>query len=139
MVPKPSLFPLSPVYSLCTTYCALLFESLSPNSETFTGGWKVNFSRRAVFSKVRCTAELTVATILSVLYFKIFLCSQFDKNKNLKNETTFAFYIENICRLIWKPWNQTFSPAVIQKSLRIRAMNASLLHNRLSTLWSLFR
>jgi hypothetical protein len=26
------------------------------------------------------------------------------------------FYLENICRLILKPWNQTFSPAVIWKS-----------------------
>jgi hypothetical protein len=63
------------------------------------------------FQRSECTAGLTVAKILCVLYFKDFsVLTVWTKKKIKNNDTTFAFYIENICGLIWKPWNQTYSP-----------------------------
>jgi hypothetical protein len=40
------------------------------------------------------------------------------------NDCTFIFSIENIRSHIWKPCPHTFSPAVLSKCLRIRALDS---------------
>jgi hypothetical protein len=69
------------------------------------------------------------------LSFQNFLCfvlktvlwKQLGKHKIRSTDSTFAFFIENICRLIRKSWNHnhTFSRSLIWKSFRIRALNSN--------------
>jgi hypothetical protein len=102
--------PLWPGDLFFSYWARILKHLLEAEKSTFWG--------ELSFQRSECTAELTVATILCVLYFK-----DFSVLTVWKNDATFAFYIENIRRLIWKPWNQTFSPVVIWNSLRIRALD----------------
>ncbi len=64
--------PCPPTAVECTVYTVhwALHLILSPNSETFTGGWKVDFSRRPVFLKVRVYSRANYATIFEVLNTK---------------------------------------------------------------------
>ncbi len=69
------------------------------------------------FQRLKCTAGLKFFVFC---FENCFVETVWKKIKY--NESTFAFFIENICRLIRKSWNHTFSPTFIWKSLRIRAL-----------------
>ncbi len=66
------------------------YIDLSPNSWTFCGGWKVGFSRRAVFSKVRVYKREQHLFVDS----KYYLCKQLRKSQIRPNDLTSMFYIE---------------------------------------------
>ncbi len=98
----------------------------SPNSKTFTGGGKVDFSRRAVFSKVKEYNRAQVDLIFCEYISITILFQKIITNFNLFPDSMIEhiyIYIENIRRIIWKPCTHTFSPAVISKCLRIRAQS----------------
>jgi hypothetical protein len=68
----------------------------SPNSWTFTESWKVDFSKRAVFSKVR---EYNRAQTSYIFCVHISVTIMFENIKQILtslNDWTFIFSIENI-------------------------------------------
>ncbi len=82
---------------------------------------KSTFRGELSFQRSECTAGLTVSTILCVFYLKDFSVLTVWKHNKLGKMTLHLHFHWNICRFIWKPRNKTFSPAIIWKSLRIRA------------------
>ncbi len=99
---------------------------LSPNSLTFTEGWKANFSKRAVFSKVRKYNRDQMDYFFCVHISITILFENIKQILTSLNVWTYIFSIENIRRHIWKPCTYTFSPYVISKCLRIPALVLSI-------------
>ncbi len=83
---------------------------------------KSTFRGELSFQRSECTAGFTVATQFLWYFLKTFFFNSLEKQINLLNDATFAFYIKIFFILIWQPWTYTFSPAVTWKSLRIRAL-----------------
>ncbi len=85
--------------------------------------WKVDFSKRAVFSKVREYNREQTDYILCVNISESILFENIKQILTSLNDWTYIFSIENIRRHIWKPCTYTFSSCVISTCLGIRALS----------------